>query len=628
MYKDRDQITERILDLTLEIIYLLTGENYSKRPGECDSHNSSHHVQQVSFKTQSPSKVLPPHSLMHKRKNDKKILELTNQIIQMLTGEVPIRCEDVTVYFSMEEWEYLEGHMDRYKDRYKDVVMETYQPFWSLADSASKPLRDVLHIPVFLHDGETKDETKDKPNNGGIYVNISQPHDRPDNSITCTKQHCDSHEEENLTKVGINTPTEPIKEEVAQFNENNNTDIDMDINQLTEYTSTLIKEESDLCEEGNLTNVLTFTVTEDADSPSTHIKEESVSCEEGNPTDMRTRIKGYLKGNRNSPKRMSTKSLIKSKKPGQNVTLNSGKLPQCTRNTEKGSNCSEIPKSLTTDSELGKQRSVQTGTKMSFSETGKVFFSESQPVVHETDCRGKKRLSCSECGRGEKRFSCPQCGKKFGQMSNLVIHQRIHTGEKPFSCSECGKQFNQKPHLIRHQKIHTGEKPFICTECGKCFGRDTQLISHKRIHTGEKPYSCSECGKCFSNSTSIVLHRRKHTGERPFICSECGKCFISSTSLSIHKRIHTGERPYRCSECGKAYSKSSSLVVHKRTHTGERPYSCSECGKSFNKSSTLVTHQKVHTGKSPFTCSECGKCFVKQSALTKHLKTHTGETLS
>ncbi|KAM8923986.1 gastrula zinc finger protein XlCGF66.1-like [Pelodytes ibericus] len=108
---DGMETSGRVLNLTLEIMNLLTGEDYMiVRKSSDNVTASSSRVSQIS------STEPPPHFLIHQRDNDQKILELTNKIIQLLTGEVPIRCEDVTVYFSMEEWEYLEGHKDLYKD--------------------------------------------------------------------------------------------------------------------------------------------------------------------------------------------------------------------------------------------------------------------------------------------------------------------------------------------------------------------------------------------------------------------------------------------------------------------------------------------------------------------------------
>ncbi|XP_077322285.1 gastrula zinc finger protein XlCGF66.1-like [Lithobates pipiens] len=109
--EDRSHMTEKILNLTLEIIYLLTGERFPLV-------KSGDHMTIT---------VPPCDSLKPERHNMEKILEVTKKMMELLTGEVPIRCQDVTVYFSMEEWEYLEGH----KDLYKDVMMDNQPPLTS-----------------------------------------------------------------------------------------------------------------------------------------------------------------------------------------------------------------------------------------------------------------------------------------------------------------------------------------------------------------------------------------------------------------------------------------------------------------------------------------------------------------
>ncbi|KAM5127427.1 uncharacterized protein ACMZJ9_020658 [Mantella aurantiaca] len=139
MEADQSHMTKRILNLTLEIIYLLTGESYPL----------------VKSGDQVTIMVPPPHSLKPERNNTKKILEVIQKMIGVLTGEVPIRCQDVTVYFSMEEWEYLEGH----KDLYKDVMMDNQPPLTSPDGSSNRNPPERCPHPLYSRDSTQEDLT-------------------------------------------------------------------------------------------------------------------------------------------------------------------------------------------------------------------------------------------------------------------------------------------------------------------------------------------------------------------------------------------------------------------------------------------------------------------------------------
>ncbi|XP_073467352.1 uncharacterized protein [Aquarana catesbeiana] len=225
----------------------------------------------------------------------------------------------------------------------------------------------------------------------------------------------------------------------------------------------------------------------------------------------------------------------------------------------------------------------------------------------------------------DKRFSCTECGKFFQFKSHFIVHKRSHTGEKPYSCLDCGKCFSVKSHLITHQRSHTGEKPYSCSECGKSFKQKSELVSHQRCHTGEKPFSCPECGKCFKQKSVLVIHQRSHTKEKPYSCTECGRCFSDKSNLCSHQRLHMSEKPHSCPECGKGFVQKSKLVKHQRCHTREKPYSCPECGKCFSDKSNLYRHQKLHMSEKSYCCSECGKCFSQKSNLYRHQRLHTVE---
>ncbi|XP_040178195.1 gastrula zinc finger protein XlCGF66.1-like [Rana temporaria] len=158
MEENSNPLTEQILQLTLEILYLLTGEGYTV-------------VKMISENGQNPCMVPSLSSLISDRNSEKKILEVTKKIVDLLTREVPIRCQDVTVYFSMEEWEYIEGH----KDLYKDVMMENQLPV-TLPDGSSnrKPLCSAQEDLSISHHGQggrnfnIKKEIKEEEEDGLI----------------------------------------------------------------------------------------------------------------------------------------------------------------------------------------------------------------------------------------------------------------------------------------------------------------------------------------------------------------------------------------------------------------------------------------------------------------------------
>ncbi|KAM4012850.1 uncharacterized protein ACNLHF_004424 [Anomaloglossus baeobatrachus] len=156
MDMDRDKMAERILHLTLEILFRLTGEEYTvvkKTFSEC----CQAPVSEGWGRPLSPITGPPPHPPIHEDINDQKILELTYKMIELLTGEVPIRCQDVTFYFSMEEWEYLEGH----KDLYKDVMIEVHQPLTSPVLSSKRTTPERCPRPLLPQ--ECKQEDPDVP---------------------------------------------------------------------------------------------------------------------------------------------------------------------------------------------------------------------------------------------------------------------------------------------------------------------------------------------------------------------------------------------------------------------------------------------------------------------------------
>ncbi|XP_069605207.1 zinc finger protein 773-like isoform X2 [Ranitomeya imitator] len=466
----RDKMAERILHLTLEILFRLTGEDYTVVK-KTSSDRCQDPVSEGWGRPLCPITGLPPHPLMHEDINDQKILELIYKMIELLTGEVPIRCQDVAVYFSMEEWEYLEGH----RDLYKNVIMEVPQPLTSPDLSSKRTTPERCPHPLLPQDCKQEDPNAPQDHQGEdlTHINTTETYVR------------DERCKEEIHTYGY--PDDCTRRSEGQLTSSVFKSDDLEILQDTT--------------EGNA-------VTPDIAS-SIHSKDLS---------------SGPMK-------QVSSSDSLVTK---ENQSHKRGIKRQTASKANKSFSCSECGKCFNQKWHLVSHQRNHTGEKpFSCSECGKCFIHKSGLIRHYITHTGEKPFSCSECGKcfnqkgnlaehkrthtGEKPYSCSECGKYFAFKTTRDSHQRTHTGEKPFSCSDCGKCFTRKSLLVTHHRTHTGEKPFSCSECGKCFNQKSDLVRHHRTHTGEKPFSCSECGKCFNLKSDLVRHHRTHTREKSFL---------------------------------------------------------------------------------------------------------------
>ncbi|XP_068112215.1 zinc finger protein 829-like isoform X2 [Hyperolius riggenbachi] len=455
MEKDQSHLTERILNLTLEIIYLLTGEDYGPT-------------------TKQP--IISAPSFLSPGRQNREILEVTRKIIELLTDEVPIRCQDVTVCFSIEEWQYVETH----KDLYKDVLTKSQ-----------------LHLPsVDSLDYETAPVASPGPILSPHFTEKEEDNfqDSPEESlkiIIIDKVPKSESEDDDVDEIYLET----IKEEGIPVDISSNDGTSHDESQLDPSGS------FNLDAAGLRKQFICSDCGKSFSRPShfiihrrIHSGEKPYKCTE-------------------CSKSFSCNSyLVKHQRS------HTGERPYC---------CPDCGKQFNQSSNLFKHQKTHTGFKPFVCDLcGKSFTQKSHLVVHQI------------VHTGEKSYPCTECGKCFSNNARLVAHVRVHTGEKPFGCPLCDKRFTQKSHLAKHNIVHTGDKPFTCPQCGKSFISNSHLVIHQRSHSGEKPYSCSQCDKCFTQKSDLVRHEKIHIGERPYVCSTCGKRFLCKAYLAQHEKIH------------------------------------------------------------------------------------------
>ncbi|XP_073444454.1 gastrula zinc finger protein XlCGF66.1-like isoform X2 [Dendrobates tinctorius] len=452
MDKNQNDPTEQALNLTLEIILLLTGEDYFfVRKPRGKAKNNCRQVAEGTWRELKYIHPPLPQSVIHEPNYKKKILDLTNKMIELLTGEVPIRCQDVGVYFSMEEWDYVEEH----RETYKDIMMEDIQPLTSLGvfkdDTNEYPSKK---IKVELHDRNGT--------NPNIYTPTDNIHHDPPTPIREELVSCDGR---NLTESTQHDPFNHVKEKPVKY--------------------------------------IGGTLTYQNISTSTSTKEQPSSCSGRN-----------FKDHKNTPNShtqyLFTHNGTKADIQGETVTNLTNYTQQClSHDSKEPASCSGGNHLLNTQHQSANGDEgpslpeIQTRTnnicvQYSCSECKKCFLSMDELVAHQGIHLAEKLLQTgtmavvtfpAEPPVKHNLLTCTKCGRAFYTKSSLAVHMKIHWGKKNemFKCILCEKCFPCTSKLQLHMRRHFGNRPYACSTCGERFMRTCDLCKHQRIHqTGTK----------------------------------------------------------------------------------------------------------------------------------------------
>ncbi|XP_073421237.1 uncharacterized protein [Dendrobates tinctorius] len=371
MDMDRDKMAERMLHLTLEILFRLTGEDYTVVK-KTSSDRCQDPVSEGCGRPLSPITGPPPHPLIPEDINDQKILDLIYKMIELLTGEG----EDLTHIITTET--YVRG----------DEWCKEEIPTYDYPDDCTRRSEGQLTSSTFKSDDlEILQDTTE-------VIAIT-----PDISSSIHSKDLSS---DPLKQV-------PSSDSLLTTKENQCHQRD-----IKKQTAPKAKKPFSCSECGKYFTWKSHFVNHQR----THTGEKPFSCSEcGKCFTWKSHFVNHQRTH-------TEDKPFSCSECGKYFTWKSRFVThQRTHTGEKPFSCSECGKCFAQKSHFVIHQRTHTGEKpFSCSECGKCF-------NNKTDCVKHQRTHT-----GEKPFSCSECGKCFSKTSNCVKHQRTHTGEKPFTC--------------------------------------------------------------------------------------------------------------------------------------------------------------------------------------------------
>ncbi|XP_053577823.1 zinc finger protein 684 [Bombina bombina] len=451
MMDDIQRITENVVKHALDILFLITGEHYI--------------VMKINTAAVDPQDKVLPYGRQDKKKElSTRIVNHASNIIQLMNGEVPLKYDSFAVYFSAEEWEYLQEHRDQYKDimensqtpntpeskrQTKDVVSEDCDVL-EMKDGAvfdkNETQVETSHIAHRFADSSTG-----QMETSHITVLLTEPNETL--SAVFSQDNCLIEYENKYTpdylKYHVNKSLEPSENETNIFLHGQNNYIQS-------------QQETDASEiDLRLNNVEELVESVSSDHDDNHYK--SSNQEKINLCSM-------------CGKSFSSKQYLLI-----HERLHSGGKPFVFKYREK-KHPTNVPEELCICSDCGA-----------------TFENYSELVIH-------KKIHSEPMS-----FICKECGKSYYNIISFQRHRQDHKYKKPFTCTQCGKTYRYKEKLILHLQSHAEKPVYFCNKCGKTFTNVENLTSHQKSHELKKMLVCSQCGRAFTHKSAFNQHIRSHT---------------------------------------------------------------------------------------------------------------------
>ncbi|TRY94734.1 hypothetical protein DNTS_021622, partial [Danionella cerebrum] len=279
------------------------------------------------------------------------------------------------------------------------------------------------------------------------------------------------------------------------------------------------------------------------------------------------------------------------------------------------------------------------------------------------------------------KFQCEACPRRFKQLGQLKVHERLHSGDKPYGCANCGVHFIRRDYLQRHlakchgrgqirdkthhilanhrsdqSQLSDGKQQLL--EVNMPQVKKEEAVDWQRPKPSNESLKCPKCEKKFSCPKQFGQHICKHNRSHPYSCLKCSVGFCSKKAMDKHRRkckglpVVSNHNSARHHSADEESSQADRVLVFNKgsnaTGTGvlqtkflckdeednksaekkdaPHKYQCSECDQSFTNGLSLISHLEQHGREDQVLrteghkCNICNKVFTQVGVLQKHLK--------